>query len=52
MPTYQAARWIRDQLPELYRPHPIEPPPARRPTTAEALLRATPQGRATGKHPE
>jgi membrane protein required for colicin V production len=51
-PTYEAARWVRDQLPELYRPHPIEPPPAGRPATAEAFLRANPQGRATGKNPE
>ena len=48
-PTYQAARWVRDQLPELYRPHTLDPPPAGRATTAEALLRANPQGRATGK---
>jgi membrane protein required for colicin V production len=51
-PTYEAARWVRDQLPELYRPHSIEPPPAGRPATAEAFLRANPQGRATGKNPE
>jgi membrane protein required for colicin V production len=51
-PTYQAARWVRDQLPEPYRPHAIEPPPPGRPATAEALLRATPQGRAIGKSPE
>ncbi len=51
MPTYEAARWIRDQVPEPYRPHTLEPPPAGRRTTAEALLRATPQGRATGKIP-
>ena len=50
-PTYQVARWARSQLPESYRPHPIEPPPARREATAEALLRAVPQGRATGKQP-
>ena len=51
-PTYEAARWVRDQVPEPYRPHALEPPPAGRRTTAEALLRATPQGRATGKNPE
>jgi membrane protein required for colicin V production len=51
-PTYEAARWVRDQLPELYRPHTLDPPPAGRQTTAEALLRASPQGRATGKQPE
>src|ERR1700710_1675634 len=51
-PTYEAARWVRDQLPEPYRPHTLDPPPAGRETTAEALLRATPLGRATGKQPE
>jgi membrane protein required for colicin V production len=51
-PTYEAARWVRDQVPEPYRPHALEPPPAGRHTTAEALLRANPQGRATGKSPE
>jgi len=50
-PTYEAARWVRDQLPPLYRPHTLDPPPAGREATAEALLRATPQGRATGKQP-
>ena len=48
-PTYEAARWVRDQLPPLYRPHTLDPPPAGREATAEALLRANPQGRATGK---
>jgi len=48
-PTYQAARWVRDQLPEPYRPHTLDPPPAGRQATAEALLHANPQGRATGK---
>jgi membrane protein required for colicin V production len=51
-PTYQAARWVRDQLPEAYRPHTLDPPPAGRETTAEALLHANPQGRATGKPPD
>jgi membrane protein required for colicin V production len=51
-PTYEAARWVRDQLPETYRPHTLEPPPAGREATAEALLRANPQGRATGKQPD
>ena len=51
-PTYEAARWVRDQLPETYRPHTLDPPPAGRPTTAEALLHASPQGRATGKQPD
>jgi membrane protein required for colicin V production len=51
-PTYEAARWVRDQLPETYRPHTLDPPPAGRQATAEALLRANPQGRATGKQPD
>jgi membrane protein required for colicin V production len=51
-PTYEAARWVRAQLPEPYRPHTLDPPPAGREATAEALLRANPQGRATGKQPE
>jgi membrane protein required for colicin V production len=48
-PTYNAAAWVRDQLPEDYRPHRLDPPPQGRETTAEALLHVTPQGRATGK---
>ena len=48
-PTYEAARWVRDQLPETYRPHTLDPPPAGRQATAEALLHANPQGRATNK---
>jgi membrane protein required for colicin V production len=51
-PTYEAARWVRDQLPETYRPHNLDPPPAGREATAEALLHANPQGRATGKQPD
>jgi membrane protein required for colicin V production len=48
-PTYEAARWVRAQLPEPYRPHTLDPPPAGRQATAEALFRAAPQGRATGR---
>ena len=48
-PTYQAASWVRDQLPEEYRPHRLDPPPAGREASADALLRASPQGRATSK---
>lgn len=48
-PTYEAARWVRDQLPENFRPHRLDPPPAGRETTADALLHAAPQGRAIGK---
>jgi membrane protein required for colicin V production len=50
-PTYEAARWAIDQLPEDYRPRRLEPPPQGRQATAEALMRANPQGRATGKPP-
>jgi membrane protein required for colicin V production len=50
-PTYEAARWVRDQLPENFRPHRLDAPPAGRETSAEALLRLNPQGRATGKQP-
>ncbi len=48
-PTYNAAAWVRDQLPGDYRPHRLDPPPQGRETTANALLRVAPQGRATGK---
>jgi membrane protein required for colicin V production len=48
-PTYEAAAWVRSQLPEAFRPARLEPPPAGRDATAEALFHATPQGRATGK---
>jgi membrane protein required for colicin V production len=47
-PTYDGAAWVVNQLPAEYRPH-VRPPPIGRETTAEALLHATPQGRATGK---
>ncbi len=47
-PVYEGAAWVRQQLPPEYRPD-IRPPPSGRETTAEALLHATPQGRATGK---
>jgi membrane protein required for colicin V production len=49
-PTYQGAKWFRDQLPEDYRPR-IYAPPVGREATADDLLRATPQGRATGRPP-
>jgi membrane protein required for colicin V production len=48
-PIYEAARWVREQLPEPYRPHTLDRPPAGRRATAEALFRASPQGRATGR---
>ncbi|WP_428485297.1 CvpA family protein [Rhodopila sp.] len=46
--AYQGARRLRDQLPENYRPR-IYAPPVGREATADDLLRASPQGRATGK---
>jgi membrane protein required for colicin V production len=48
LPAYEGAIWAVSQLPEGYRPH-VPPPPERRQATAEALLRASPQGRATAK---
>lgn len=48
--AYEGAQWAANRLPPNYRPH-VDPPPAGRPTTEEALLRATPQGRALGKPP-
>ena len=49
-PAYEGAAWLSGRLPLRYRPH-IYAPPAGRQTTADALLRAVPQGRATGPHP-
>jgi membrane protein required for colicin V production len=47
-PTYHGAKWVVSHLPDGYRPH-VPPPPVDRQATADALLRATPVGRATGK---
>lgn len=44
--AYRGAVWAADALPEGYRP-PVKPPPSGRETTEDALLRATPVGRAT-----
>ena len=44
--THDGAVWLARQLPEEYRPQ-IRPPPAGRTPTADELMRATPQGRAT-----
>lgn len=46
-PTYQGARWAAEQLPERFRP-PVPKPPVGPRASADALLRATPQGRAIG----
>ncbi len=48
--AYKGAVWVVHWLPAGYRP-PLYPPPGGRPATEEALLRATPQGRALGKPP-
>jgi membrane protein required for colicin V production len=48
--AYQGAVWAAHWLPATYRPR-VEPPPGGRQATEEALLRATPQGRALGKPP-
>ncbi len=47
--VYEGAAWLSGRLPPRFRPH-IYAPPGRRQATADALLRATPQGRATGPH--
>lgn len=49
-PAYEGAKWVVHQLPENFRPH-VPYPPMNRQATSDALLRATPQGRATGKPP-
>jgi len=47
-PAFEGAKWAARQLPENYQPH-VNPPPAGRQTSAEALLHALPQGTATGR---
>lgn len=46
--TYAGAAWATGLLPAEYRPK-LQAPPAGRQTTAEELLRASPQGRATSR---
>lgn len=46
--TYAGAAWATGLMPAEYRPK-LQAPPAGRQTTAEELLRATPQGRATNR---
>ena len=46
--TYAGAAWATARLPQDYRPK-LQAPPAGRQATAEDLLRATPQGRATNR---
>jgi membrane protein required for colicin V production len=45
--AYEGATWLARQMPEDYRPQ-VTPPPTGREATADALMRAVPQGRATG----
>jgi membrane protein required for colicin V production len=45
--AYNGAAWVRGSLPPRYRPQ-VYAPPAGRQATADDLLRAVPQGRATG----
>jgi membrane protein required for colicin V production len=46
--VYQGASWAVQRLPADHRPQLYAPPPGRE-TTADALLHATPEGRAVGK---
>ena len=46
--AYAGATWAVAQLPENYRPH-VAPPPATPEPTAEAMMHATPVGRASDK---
>jgi membrane protein required for colicin V production len=46
--AYMGAHWVSQRLPENWRPKVYEPPSGRE-TTADALLHATPQGRAVGR---
>jgi membrane protein required for colicin V production len=49
-PVFEGARWVALQVPPEFRPR-VYPPRSGRQTTADALLQAIPQGRATGKPP-
>jgi membrane protein required for colicin V production len=46
--VYEGARWTVERIPTDHRPQLYAPPPARQ-TTADALLRASPQGRALSR---
>jgi membrane protein required for colicin V production len=46
-PVYQGARWVVEHIPEDHRPQLYAPPG--REATADALLHATPQGRAVSR---
>jgi membrane protein required for colicin V production len=47
----EGAMWVAERVPVGFRPQ-VYRPPAGRATTADALLRATPLGRAVGKQPD
>jgi membrane protein required for colicin V production len=47
----EGAIWVAEKVPAGYRPQ-VYPAPTGRATSAEALLHATPQGRAVGKQPD
>ena len=48
--VYDGAKWVVDHVPPTgFHAPPVYPPPADRKTTADALLRATPQGSALGR---
>jgi membrane protein required for colicin V production len=48
--VYDGAKWVVDHVPPAgFHAPPVYPPPAGRKTTADALLRATPQGSALGR---
>ncbi len=49
-PVYNGAKWVVQQVPVDYRPR-LYAPPAGRQATADALMQATPQGRATDRPP-
>jgi membrane protein required for colicin V production len=46
-PAFYGARWVVDRIPDDHKPR-LYPPPGRE-TTAEELLRASPQGRAVNR---
>ena len=49
--AYRGASWTVEHMPttSFFHPPPVYPPPPGRQTTADALLHATPQGRAVGR---
>ena len=49
--AYRGASWAVEHMPttSFFHPPPVYPPPPGRQTTADALLHATPQGRAVGR---